>query len=594
MSLSNAIDPSAVARGVGIKSTFKNLRRNSVALLPQRIAIFGQGNDASVYSSDKRRITSALEAGQVYGFGSPIHLAALQLLPNNGDGVGLIPVTVYPLADGTTPASGAILPSGTQVTGAAYRVTANGIATQEFVIAAGDSVTRMARSIYTAIAATLGFPANATYTYGTVTSTAGTNTGNGTVTALSVTGTPTPGTYVLKCKTAVADGGVFTLTDPDGTVLTPDITLTPGAGGATVVTKAGLQFTVTDGSTDFAPNDSFNIIVPATTVNLVTKWSGASANSVKLTVEGSTTAGVTFTITQPVGGLGDPSITPALDAVGNVWETMGLNCLDITNSTALDAIETWGVGRWGALTKKPIVVFTGNTLADVNAAIAVSDARKSNFTNAQLVNPGSVNLPFVVAARELARIAYVANSNPPQDYGSQRATGLVGGSDALQWDYTERNLAVTSGSSTVEINDGVVYLGDTVTFYHPTGDLTPAYRYVCDIVKLQNIIFNLDAIFKAPEWDGAPLIPDDQPTSNRSAKKPRMAVAAVCSLLDLLGLAAIISDPETAKKNVVAEIDENNPKRLNLVLTVQLSGNSNIKSIDLDFGFYFGTPGIVN
>ncbi len=114
-----------------------------------------------------------------------------------------------------------------------------------------------------------------------------------------------------------------------------------------------------------------------------------------------------------------------------------------------------------------------------------------------------------------------------------------------------------------------------------------------DIVKLQNIIFNLDLIFATPEWDGAPLIPDDQPTTNRDAKKPKAAVAAVASMLDSLGLNAIISDPETAKENTLAEIDSGNPKRLNVSTTVQLSGNTNIISVDLNFGFFFGTSAIV-
>jgi len=110
---------------------------------------------------------------------------------------------------------------------------------------------------------------------------------------------------------------------------------------------------------------------------------------------------------------------------------------------------------------------------------------------------------------------------------------------------------------------------------------------------LQNILFNLDLIFATQEWDGAPLIPDDQPTVNPTAKKPKMAVAEVAAMLDSLGLNAIISEPKTAKANTFAEIDSGNPKRLNLTTTVQLSGNTNIKSIDLNFGFFFGSSTIV-
>jgi hypothetical protein len=100
-------------------------------------------------------------------------------------------------------------------------------------------------------------------------------------------------------------------------------------------------------------------------------------------------------------------------------------------------------------------------------------------------------------------------------------------------------------------------------------------------------------IFATPEWDGAPLIPDDQPTTNRDAKKPKTAKTAIASMLDSLGLEAIISDPATAKDSIEADINDDNPKRLDITLTVQLSGNTNIISVDLNFGFYFGTAPIV-
>jgi len=294
-----------------------------------------------------------------------------------------------------------------------------------------------------------------------------------------------------------------------------------------------------------------------------------------------------------ISGLTKPPVDDALAQVGNVWETMGLNCLDVADTTTLDKLSTFGEGRWGAITRKPLVVFTGTTEDTVTTAIVIPEARKTDRVNSQLVAPGSNDLPFVVAARQLARIAKVANNNPPRDYGSQDASGLTPGADGIQWDYAQRDQAVKGGSSTTEVKDGVVNISDVVTFYHPSGDPTPAYRFVTDIVKLQNIIFNLDLIFANAEWDGAPLIPDDQPTTNRDAKKPKTAVAEIGSMLDSLGLNAIISDPETAKANTFAEIDSQNPKRLNAAVTVQLSGNANIISVDLNFGFFFGTSEIV-
>lgn len=497
MAISTAVDAGAVARVVGIQTIYKNTRVNGVAILPQRIAIIGQGSSAAVYSEDRRQITSATEAGNLYGHGSPIHLAAKQLFPTNGDGVGTIPVTVFPLTDeeASTAAIGSITPTGAPTQSGSYRIVINGIQSEPFVIPAGAAVANILAAMTTAINAVLDMP---------------------------------------------------------------------------VVAAAG-----------------------AAKVDLTSKWKGESANDILVAVDGPTGSGVTFALVQPTGGLLNPSVAPALAKIGNVWETFVLNCLNLEDSDALNAYQDFGEGRWGALTRKPLTVLTGTTLTSANDVSAITDARKTDRVNVALPAPGSPNLPFVVAARELARIAVVANNNPPRDYGSQAATGLIPGADGLQWDYPTRNMAVTRGASTTEVRDNVVTISDVVTMYHPTGEETPAYRFVTDIVKLQNIIYNIDLEFVGTKWDGAPLIPDDQPTVNPDAKKPKMAVAAIATIAENLGLEAIISDPEYTKKNTVAQISTQNPKRLDIRIPVKVSGNANIISVDLEFGFYFGTAAVI-
>lgn len=502
MVVSSAVDLSAVARVVGIETSFSDLRGGGIVFLPQRISVIGQVVSGQVFNPERRQVFNALETADLYGFGSPLHLAVRQLLPSNGDGVGTIPILVYPLADDGSgvAATGDIAPGGAQTEAASYIIRVNNIDSEAFVISVGDDAEAIVIAMTAAIQAVLEMPV-----------------------------------------TAAAD-------------------LTPSSEK----------------------------------VDLTSKWKGTSANDINVEVIGSITAGTTFAVTQPAGGLVNPDVQPALDLFGTVlWQTMLLNCLEVADTTALDAYSALGEERWGALVRKPLVVFTGNTTTGVLTATAVSDARPTDRTNVQLVAPGSNDLPFVVASRQLARIAPLANNNPPHDYGSQDATGLVPGPDDEQWTFFERDAAVKKGSSTVEVKDGVVNVSDVVTFFHPTGDPTPAYRYVVDIVKLQNIIFNLDLIFATAEWDGAPLIPDNQPTTNRDAKTPKAAKAAVAAMLDSLALNAIISDPETAKANIIAEINATNPKRLDLCITVQLSGNTNIISISLRFGFFFGTPTVI-
>ena len=501
MSVSTAVDASAVARVVGIKTKFEGLRNGNIFTLPQRIALIGQGATSSIYATTKRQVTSAHEIATLYGHGSPLHLAAMQLFPVNGDGIGTIPLTVYPLNDaGSGVAStGDIVPAGAQTVAAEYRVSVNEILSEPFVISVGDTLATIVTNMAAAINAVLHMPV-----------------------------------------IAVADT------------------------------------TVTSESCD-----------------LTSKWKGVSANDIKVKVLGSTSAGTTFAVTNPAGGLVNPNIDDALSQVGDVWETLVLNCLDIADTVTLDKYSTFGEGRWGALTRKPLVVFTGNTATTVNNATTVSDARKSDRTNAQLVAPGSSNLPFVVAARQLVRIAKLANNSPAHDYGRQIADGLTPGDDGDQWTYIDRDVAIKKGSSSITVRDGEVYIGDVVTFYHPDGNPLPEYRFVVDIIKLQNVIFNIDLIFNTVEWDGRPLIKDSDPTTNKDAKKPMMAKSDVGVMLDNLGLAAIIMDVKESKQGVVAQINSQNPKRLDLFIPVKLSGNTNIISIDLGFGFFFGQAEVV-
>lgn len=492
MPINTVIDPSAVARVVGIEPKYKDYSAGAVRYLPQRIALLAQGSTGSVYSTTKAEITSAFEAGAAYGFGSPIHLMMLQLRPSNGDGVGTIPVTVYPLVDDGSgvAATGDITPVGTATKAGQFRIGINNVFSNYFAVAVGDTVADFTAAATTAINEVLEIPMIAV----------------------------------------------------DGT----------------------------------------------TAVNLTSKWKGSSANSLLIEVDGPTDTGITIGLTQPSGGLINPDVDTALAQIGNVWETLILNQMEIADTTTLDKIQTVGDGRWGALQRKPFVSIVGDTAVTVASASAVPDARKLDKINFVVNVPGSKSLPFVIAARAAARIAKQANNNPARDYARLQLTGIAPGADSEQWDYPNRDSAVKKGVSTTESVDGVVNLSDTITFYHPSGDPLPAYRYVVKIIKLMQVIYNVSLSIDTPEWDGAPLIPDSEVSTNPTAKRPRDLKAALAAVIDSLADDAIISDREFSKSGIIAEIDSQNPDRINLNIPVKISGNNNISSVELQWGFFFG------
>ena len=104
----------------------------------------------------------------------------------------------------------------------------------------------------------------------TGTAATGNTSGSGAMTAVAgIFGRiPRPGAWVVECTAAVANGGVFKITDPSGVIVATGLTLTPGSTNTTIirVPDAGLVFSITD-ATDFAPGDKFTI-----TVTAVDKW----------------------------------------------------------------------------------------------------------------------------------------------------------------------------------------------------------------------------------------------------------------------------------------------------------------------------------
>jgi len=582
-----SIDPSSVASILGVQVSYRDLRGGNAAQLPQQIAIAGQGESAVTYPTTKWLSTSAAATGARYGYRSPLYLAHKELQPLNGDGVGSVPVWILPLSDHASgvAAAGSITPSGTTTKQTSYNAKVAGILGEAFTLPSGAiDVTDACRKIRESVENKLGMPVVATNSYGTVTASAVTGAGDGTVTTLSATGTPLPGDYTLTCITAAMDAGTFKLVDPNGNTVSVSVEVT---GSPQEV--GGITFTLTDGAADFEAGDFFTITVPATNVVLTSSWKGASANDIEVEIVATESVGAVFTIVQPTGGLNNPSVSTALSAIGEDWVSMLLNCLEVADTTALDAYQNFAEPRWDSQVHKPLVCFTGNTDVSVNDATVVTSARTSDRVNSLIACPGSPNLPFVVAARALARIASVANNNPAVDYVRQKLDTLTPGTDAEQWDWATRDLANKRGCSTVIVEDSVVYLGDVVTMWRPSGEDPPAYANVVTIVKLQQLLYNLALKFQTTDWAAAPLISDDDVTTNPAARKPKHAKSEVNDVIDGLADLAVLVDRETSKQSVTAVISSSNPNRLDIAGTVRVSGNTKIKNLDIGWGFNFGS-----
>jgi phage tail sheath gpL-like len=164
--MSNAVGTERVSKIVGYKITKGDFSESSPNL-PQRIAVLGEANEANQATLDltPKEITSAQQAGQLYGYGSPLYHVARILRPIFGDGVGGIPVFFYPQAKaaGATAKVLDVTPTGTATANATHTVFVagrNGIdgGSYDINVAVGDNVAAIVAKIVAALNNVLGCP----------------------------------------------------------------------------------------------------------------------------------------------------------------------------------------------------------------------------------------------------------------------------------------------------------------------------------------------------------------------------------------------------------------------------------------------------
>lgn len=219
--MSNAVGTERVSKIVGYKITKGDFSESSPNL-PQRIAVLAEANEANQATLDltPKQITSAQQAGQLYGYGSPIYHIMRILRPIFNDGVGGIPVFVYPQAKaaGATAKVLDITPVGNATANATHTIVVAGRGgidggSYDVNIATGDTPAIIIGKITTVLNNVLGCPFIAV------------NVGPGTkVTATSKWNGLTANGLSITVNTNGVDAGVtYTITSTASGVGTPSI-----------------------------------------------------------------------------------------------------------------------------------------------------------------------------------------------------------------------------------------------------------------------------------------------------------------------------------------------------------------------------------
>lgn len=164
--ISDALDVNLISSIVGYKLSKGDFSTSSPNL-PQTICVFSEANTANQSNLDltPTQITNAVDAGNKYGFGSPIHQISRILLPYSGGG-SKVPIFIYPQAEpvGATSKKLKIVTTGTATANGTHYIVLNGRNGIDGVayavnIVIGDTPTVISGKIIDALNNVLGCPA---------------------------------------------------------------------------------------------------------------------------------------------------------------------------------------------------------------------------------------------------------------------------------------------------------------------------------------------------------------------------------------------------------------------------------------------------
>lgn len=503
MAISTAASLSLKSRVTAYKIT-KGSFQDTSPNLPQRILILGEANTANQGSLDTtvRNVTTLQEAGQQYGYGSPIYAAMRILFPKSGSGLAGIPVDIIAQEEpaGATAKSIEITPVGTATGNGTHFLKIAGrtsLDAQPYAINVnkGDTASEITQKIEDAVNNVLGSPFSAA-------------------------------------------------------------------------------------STDYE-------------ATLTSKWKGLTADELSVIVDrGDDALGITYTYNEISAGSGTPSISDALDLIGNTWYTIIINGYS-TETTTMDALEAFNgipdpnnpTGRYSGIVFKPFIALTGSTADDPST---ITDSRKDNVTISICPAPLSKGLTIEAAANVCMLFAISSQNSPNADIGGQSypdmPTPTTIGSMA---NYNNRDTFVKKGCSTVDLVSGRYQMQDFVTTYHPVGEDPAQFAYCRNLMLDYNVKYGYFLLEIINVVDKT-LAADSDFVDVNGYIKPKQWRAIIRAYIDDLARRALVADAEFSKSSIQVSIGETNPDRLETSFRYKRTGTARISTTDAQAGFNFG------
>lgn len=326
---------------------------------------------------------------------------------------------------------------------------------------------------------------------------------------------------------------------------------------------------------------------------LTSKWAGLTADEITASVDtNGKDAGLVYTVNNAVqSGAGTPSIAAALALFGNKWNTMVVNSYG-TVTAIMSALEQFNgipdpnvpTGRYAGIIMKPFVAFTGSIAEDPSS---ITDARAEEVTIAISPAPLSEGLSFESAANKCAIHARISQDDPALDPINSNDVDMSTPLDiGAMANYEDRDRIVKLGCSTVDLVSGKYQMKDSITTYHPEGELNPVFRYTRDLIAMWNIRYGY-YLLEQQYVVGKIIARDSDKVNNDNIIKPMMWKAVIENYFEDLISRGIIVDLDFSKASLEVSISGTNPNRFDTSFSTKLSGIARISSTENEVGFNF-------
>jgi phage tail sheath gpL-like len=268
-------------------------------------------------------------------------------------------------------------------------------------------------------------------------------------------------------------------------------------------------------------------------LDLTAKSAGVFGNDVTIAfnlVPGQTLPGgvTSATVTVPMaGGSGIPTISDALNALGTGDDANQNRFTAMVHpygqdSATLLAISDYigatdqAVGTYLPTAARPFYSAVGDTTAGsagLTAALAFTDARRTQRGNGFIAAPGEYQHPAEIAANVVGTAERQSISIAGKDFVDTPLSGITPYSvSANRWtkDHTQRETAVQGGVGTTQVKGGVLTIQNFISMSRPANVpvASNVYRAIANQVKTQNMIFNDLAAFATEFWAQAIIVAD--------------------------------------------------------------------------------------